>query len=127
VKAARKEKNWTQRQLAERLSISPYYLKSIENRNQIPSSDLLFKIIRGLDISADTIFYPEQGRDCELVNRLHILLSRFEEYDIELADSVPRRFTAERARRRNAAQRQPANTRPGTRAQEMSRRGGTFI
>jgi len=84
VKTARKEKHLTQKQLAERLSITPHYLMSIENRKQIPSSDLLFKIIRELDISADTIFYPEHGRDCELLNRLHILLSRFEEHEIEL-------------------------------------------
>ena len=84
MKAARLEKHLTQRQLAERLSITSHYLMSIENKKQIPSSDLLFLIIRELDISADTIFYPEHGDACELVNRLHILLNKFEEHDIEL-------------------------------------------
>ena len=74
----------TQKQLAERLSISPHYLMSIENKQQIPSGDLLFRIIRELDISADTIFYPEQDYGCELVNRLHILLGKYEEHDLEL-------------------------------------------
>ena len=78
MKTARLEKHLTQKQLAERLSISSHYLMSIENKKQMPSSALLFQIIRELNISADTIFYPEQGRDCELVNRLHVLLSRFE-------------------------------------------------
>jgi len=83
VKTARIEKNLTQQQLAARLSISPHYLMAIENRNQIPSSKVLFRIIRELNISADAIFYPEQGHDCELVNRLHIMLDRFGEQDIE--------------------------------------------
>lgn len=78
----------TQQQLAERLSISPHYLMAIENRNQIPSSKVLFKIIRELNISADAIFYPEQGHDCELVSRLRILLERVGEHDIEYIIAV---------------------------------------
>ena len=88
VKAARKGKHLTQKQLAERLSITPQYLMSIENRNQIPGSNLLFLIIRELDLSADEIFYPEQGNECELTNRLSILLCRFEEHDLELIISI---------------------------------------
>jgi len=59
IKTARNEKQLTQKQLAERLSITPHYLMSIENKQQIPSCDLLFRIIRELELSADTIFYPE--------------------------------------------------------------------
>ena len=88
VKAARKKRNLTQKQLAERLSITPQYLMSIENRKQIPGSSLLFLIIRDLDLSADEIFYPEHGNECELVNRLSIMLCRFEEHDIELIISM---------------------------------------
>lgn len=84
VKVARLEKHLTQKQLANRLSISPHYLMSIENKKKIPSSELLFQIIRELDISADTIFYPEHGYGCELVNRLHVLLGKCDEHDIEL-------------------------------------------
>ena len=88
MKAARKKRHLTQRQLAERLSITPQYLMSIENRNQIPGSSLLFLMIRVLDISADEIFYPEQGNECELIGRLSIMLCRFEEHDIELIISI---------------------------------------
>ena len=83
MKAARLDRQLTQKELAERLSISPHYLISIENKKQIPSSDLLFQIIRELNLSADTIFYPEKGSECELVRKLHILLEEFEEHDIE--------------------------------------------
>ena len=56
IRSARLEKHLTQKQLAKRLSITPHYLMSIENKKQIPSCDLLFRIIRELEISADTIF-----------------------------------------------------------------------
>jgi len=88
MKRARVEKHLTQRQLAEHLSITTHYLMSIENKKQMPSSELLYRIIRELDLSADTIFYPEQGEDCELVSRLHILLNRFGERDIELIMTI---------------------------------------
>ena len=83
VKSARLEKHMTQKELAERLFITPHYLMSIENKQQIPSSDLLFRIIRELGISADEVFYPEHGRSCELVGRLCTLLNQFDEHDIE--------------------------------------------
>jgi len=58
VKSARLEKHMTQRQLAERLSISTHYLMSIENKQQIPSSELLFCVIRELDIPGENTYHP---------------------------------------------------------------------
>ena len=84
IKSARSEKHLTQKQLAQRLSVTPHYLMSIENKKQIPSCDLLFRIIRELEISADTIFYPEYNHDHALVKKLQILLSRCDEKDISV-------------------------------------------
>ena len=84
VKAARIEKHMTQKELAVRLSITPQYLKSIENKQQIPGSDLLYRIIRELDISADMIFFPEHGQGCELVSRLHLLIGKLEEQNVKI-------------------------------------------
>ena len=83
VKAARIEKQLTQVELAERLSISPYYIMSIENKKRMPGRDLLFRIIKELDIPIDAIFYPEHGGECELLDRLRILINRLQEHDIE--------------------------------------------
>ena len=88
IKAARLERHLTQKQLAERLSITPHYIMSIENNKKMPGSDLLFQIIRELDISADTIFHPIEGNACELVSRLHVLLSKCEDYDIEFIIAI---------------------------------------
>jgi transcriptional regulator with XRE-family HTH domain len=59
VKSARQSMQLTQSQLAERLYITVRYLKSIENSGQKPSYDLLVRIVRELDITADTVFYPK--------------------------------------------------------------------
>jgi len=73
----------TQKQLAARLSISLDHLKAIENKQQTPSGDLLLHIIRELEIPADMIFYPEYRRDNAQLDKLRILLSRYNEKDID--------------------------------------------
>ncbi|GHV14649.1 hypothetical protein FACS1894219_10890 [Clostridia bacterium] len=88
IKAARLGKTMTQRQLAERLSITPHYLMSIENKKQIPSCDLLFRIIRELEISADLIFYPEHTLDHTLLKKLQILLNKCDEKDITVITTI---------------------------------------
>ncbi|MDR1209898.1 MAG: helix-turn-helix domain-containing protein [Clostridiales bacterium] len=72
IKSARLERHLTQKESAERLSIMPHYLLSIENKRKLPSCDLLFRIIHELEISADTIFYLEYGRDNALLKKLEI-------------------------------------------------------
>ena len=59
VKTARKCNDLTREQLAEKLGITPRYLMSIENENKKPSYDLLFRLIRILDISSDSIFLKD--------------------------------------------------------------------
>lgn len=58
IKTARKSRGFTREQLAESIHITPRYLMSIENENQKPSYDVLYRLI-ALGISADNIFFPE--------------------------------------------------------------------
>jgi len=88
IKSARLEKRLTQKQLAERLNITAHYLMSIENKKQIPSCDLLFRIIRELEIAADTIFYPEYDHDHALVGKLKILLKSCDEKEVNNIISI---------------------------------------
>jgi transcriptional regulator with XRE-family HTH domain len=62
IKSARQSKGWTQSHLADLLSVTTRYLKAIENSGRKPSYALLIRIVRELDISADTFFYPESGK-----------------------------------------------------------------
>jgi len=59
VKSARSDNDLTLCELATRLKITSRYLIAIENGQQKPSYDVLFRLIRELRISADRIFYPE--------------------------------------------------------------------
>ena len=88
IKSARLERQLTQKQLADRLCISSHYLKSIENKKKTPSCDLLFLIIRELEISADAIFYPEYRQDNAMVGKLRFLLIRSDEKDIRAITDI---------------------------------------
>lgn len=59
IKNARHDAALTQDALAEQVGVTTRYIIAIENENKHPSIKVLFKIIRILKISADTIFYPE--------------------------------------------------------------------
>ncbi len=59
IKSARIAAGMTQDALAEHAGVTPRYIMAIENENKHPSMPVMFKIIRILKISADTIFYPE--------------------------------------------------------------------
>ena len=85
IKSARNEKHMTQNQLALELDITTRHLMAIENNNKKPSYDLLFRLIRKLEISADTIFYPNCGNPNSFLEKLRILLNNYEEKEIDAA------------------------------------------
>ena len=84
LKAARKAKGLTREQLAETMNITPRYLMSIENENKKPSYDVLFRLVRELGISADTIFYPELESKSSELEQLSKLLCLCDEYQISV-------------------------------------------
>jgi transcriptional regulator with XRE-family HTH domain len=59
IRTAREETGMTRAELAAKLRITPRHLGAIENNEKKPSFELLFHLIRELDITADRIFYPE--------------------------------------------------------------------
>lgn len=88
IKAARKSRGHTREQLAERIHITPRYLMSIENENQKPSYDVLFRLIRELGISADSIFYPESESNNSKVENLIRLIYQCDEREIEAVSAA---------------------------------------
>lgn len=74
LKAAREIAGITIEALAEKAGITERYLYRIENEGKKPSFDVLYKLIRELSISADSIFYPEKpSKDSEVENLLRML------------------------------------------------------
>jgi transcriptional regulator with XRE-family HTH domain len=88
LKSARKEKGLTREQLAEIINITPRYLMSIENENKKPSYDVLFRLVRVLGISADTIFYPENQQVDTKFEQLVRLLYLCDERDLKIATAT---------------------------------------
>ena len=74
LKAAREIAGITIEALAEKAGITERYLYRIENEGKKPSFDVLYKLIRELSISADSIFYPEKpSKDSKVENLLRML------------------------------------------------------
>ena len=69
IKSARQEAGLTTEALAERIEISERYLYRIENEGKKPKFDILYKLVRELNILPDLIFYPEKPvKDSEVEN-----------------------------------------------------------
>ena len=85
LKAAREKSGITIEALAE---ITERYLYRIENEGKKPSFDVLYKLIRELSISADSIFYPEKpSKDSEVENLLR-MLSACDERSLEVVKAT---------------------------------------
>ena len=88
LKVARTSKGLTREQLAEIMNITPRYLMSIENENKKPSYDVLFRLVRELGISADTIFYPENQYVDTKVEQLVRLLYLCDDRELKIATAT---------------------------------------
>lgn len=74
IKNAQHDTALTQDALTEQIGVTTRYIMAIENENKHPSIKVLYKIIRILKISADTIFYPEiQHTDREKEHLIHMI------------------------------------------------------
>lgn len=88
LKAAREKAGITIEALAEKARITERYLYRIENEGKKPSFDVLYKLIRELSISADSIFYPEKpSKDSEIENLLR-MLSACDERSLEVVKAT---------------------------------------
>lgn len=74
IRNAREKTNTTIEQLAEKVGITERYLYRIENEGKKPSYNVLYKLIRALNISPDLIFYPErESLNVEVENLIRML------------------------------------------------------
>lgn len=74
IKSARQHADITMEALAEKVGITERYLYRIENEHKKPSFDVLYKLIRELAISSDSIFYPEKpSKDSEAENIIRMI------------------------------------------------------
>lgn len=88
IKGARKAAGLTQEALAEKTGVTTRYIMAIENENKHPSMKVLYKLIRALQISADTIFYPECKSIDSKVDKLVRLINLCDEREIEVISAT---------------------------------------
>ena len=88
IKRARKQSNLTIEALADKVDVSERYLYRIENEGKIPSFDVLYKLIRYLNISSDSIFYPEKPSKESEIEDLVRMLYNCNERDLEIVKAT---------------------------------------
>lgn len=88
IKKARKHSNLTIEALADKVGVSERYLYRIENEGKTPSFDVLYKLIRYLNISSDSIFYPEKPSKESKIEDLVRMLNNCNERDLEIVKAT---------------------------------------
>lgn len=63
IKAARKAKGLSRKEVADQMHIAPRYIASIENSGQHPSLQIFYELVTLLDVSVDQFFF--QNRDID--------------------------------------------------------------
>jgi transcriptional regulator with XRE-family HTH domain len=88
VKNARLARDLTQEQLAEQLGVGARHLMAIENEGKHPSFDLLYGLIRILNIAPESIFYPDKRPDDTRMDYLNRLLTQCADRDIRVVTEL---------------------------------------
>lgn len=88
IKTARQHNEMTQEELAEKIGIGARYIMKIENEGKLPSFDILFQLVRILNLPLNSIFYPEMHTINERVDNLYRLLKRCSERDLRLINTL---------------------------------------
>jgi len=84
IKRARNDRKLTREQVGGMLGISPRYLVDIENEGQHPSLQVLFELVKLLDISVDQFFFPNTTTSKTTSSRrqLETMLDSMDEKDL---------------------------------------------
>lgn len=89
IKAARKTKGILRNQLADKLSIAPRYIASIENSGQHPSLQILYELVILLDVSVDQFFFPKKEMEKSARRRqLDTMLDDMSEKDLKIISAT---------------------------------------
>lgn len=77
--------------LAGRVGISDRYVYRVENGGQVPSFDIMCKIVQTLSISGDLVFYPKEKVTSDLdVEEVIHMLYRCDERSLKIVKAVLR-------------------------------------
>ena len=83
VKKARNELGLTQSNVADRIGIDPRTVLNIENYKANPKTEVLYPLVRTLNIDPWEIFYPELQQKNSALRQVQILLLECSDDEIE--------------------------------------------
>ena len=84
VKLARGRQGISQRELADAANIDPQTVLKIENYKGNPTLEVLYALVRALDIDSREIFYPEIGHDSPALDQLRLMIECCSEHEAEM-------------------------------------------
>ena len=84
IRKARISMNLTQYQLADAVGVDPRTILNIENHKGNPKMEVLYPLIRTLNIDANEIFYPSQESTSQTLIHIHHLLNECTESEAEV-------------------------------------------
>ncbi|MBQ7895390.1 MAG: helix-turn-helix transcriptional regulator [Oscillospiraceae bacterium] len=79
LKRARGESGYTQRQVADKIGKDVRTVLNIENYKGNPKLEVLYPLIRAMNIDAREVFYPELQRESPAIRQLRLLVEECNE------------------------------------------------
>lgn len=83
VKEARNQHGYTQNEVAEMIGVDCRTILNIENFKGNPKMEVLYPLVRTLNINPNDIFYPEIEQDHPILTKLMLLIGTCSEQEIE--------------------------------------------
>ena len=88
IRAARTLSGLTQAQIADRINIDPRTVLNIENYKGNPKMEVLYPLIRALDIDPNAVFYPERDTEITAVSQLQSIVAGCSEVEAALLTDI---------------------------------------
>lgn len=90
VRITRRSKNLSQEALAEKIAVCKRTIIDIEKNMGNPKFEILYLLVRELDLPLYQVFYPEMERNQELRNVLLKELGDCSDYEMKIILSIMR-------------------------------------
>lgn len=84
VKKARTEQGFTQASIAERVDIDSRTIINIERYKGNPTLEILYPLVRALNIDPWDIFYPEMKHDESALRQINLFLRNCSEEELKV-------------------------------------------
>lgn len=88
VRETRKSRHLSQEALAERVGVCKRTIIDIENNTANPKFEVLYPLVRELNLPLNQIFYPEASENFEMKNILIQELNDCSDYEMKIIVSI---------------------------------------